>query len=286
MQWPRTILVIFAGLLLTLQAHATTSSSPDSWLALEDPSGKLSLADVRSARLTADFKLIDSQRLRTAGNSSALWLRHTLAGSDELQYLQVIAPFLATLDLYVIQTGELLQHTQTGSQSVPATQSIPGRSFLLTLPQTSQPLTLYLRLSSPYTLRPIITLAPASQLLADDSRIVILASLLGALAMLALYNLIRFSYLRNAPSLWLASSQTTLLLSAMHLLGMVPGLAASPAALAESPRQSADTAVHVHHGGLLPQLHALAAIPPNNTAGTRRDDDCAGCVSAFAVSAG
>ena len=38
----------------------------------------------------------------------------------------------------------------------------------------------------------------------------------------ALYNLIRFCYQRNAPLLWLALSQTALLLGTMHLLGMLP----------------------------------------------------------------
>lgn len=93
----------------------------------------------------------------------------------------------------MLQADTLLEHAQTGSRLQQNQRPVPARDFFLALPQSSQPLTLYLRLSSPYTLRPLLSIAPASAMLANDQRVVLLAALLGALAMLALYSLVRIS---------------------------------------------------------------------------------------------
>lgn len=222
LNWLRQALCCFAGLLFVAQAWALPESNPEDWFALEDASGQLQFADVRKASAADQFRPIDSKSIRTAGGSSALWLRRHVSAGGERQYLLVIAPFLAELDLYALQGQALLEHAQTGSRFSPSQRPVRARDFFLALPQSTQPLTLYVRLSSPYTLRPIINIAPASSMLANDERAVLLSALLGAMAMLALYNLVRFSYLRSAPSLWLTLSQIALLLSIMHLLGMLP----------------------------------------------------------------
>ena len=215
---PWRVFVTLASLLCASAAQAGTAAQQDSWQALEDPSGRLTFEEILSPRLSADFQAVDSDRIRTTGNSSAVWLRQQLSDNRELQYLQIIAPFLSTLDLYVMQAGQLLQHTRSGGQQ----SALERKDFLQAIPQSSQPLTLYIRLNSPYTLRPLITVAPASELLANEERTVLLAGLLGALAMLILYNLLRFLQQRNAASFWLTLCLTTILLSSMHLLGMVP----------------------------------------------------------------
>ncbi|MBF7731052.1 response regulator [Pseudomonas sp. N040] len=213
---------MLAGLLLGMAAPAQAADGTESWWALEDPDGQLQFNEIRSASLASAFQPVERSRVRTAGGDSALWLRLPFSAASELQYLQVVAPFLSSLDLYAVQAGTLLAHSHTGNQLAQEQRPVPARDFFLPLPQSGQPLTLYLRLASPYTLRPMIALAPASQLIANDQRAVLLAALLGALAMMALYNLIRFCYQRNAPLLWLALSQTALLLGTMHLLGMLP----------------------------------------------------------------
>ncbi len=214
---PWRVFVTLASLLCAT-AQAGAAAPKDNWQALEDPSGQLTFEEILSPRLSADFQAVDSDRIRTTGNSSAVWLRQQLSDNRELQYLQIIAPFLSTLDLYVMQAGQLLQHTRSGGQQ----SALERKDFLQAIPQSSQPLTLYIRLNSPYTLRPLITVAPASELLANEERTVLLAGLLGALAMLILYNLLRFLQQRNAASFWLTLCLTTILLSSMHLLGMVP----------------------------------------------------------------
>ena len=218
----KPFLMLIASLLLTAQAQALPGKQPESWYALEDASGTMQFEDIRQPTMGKHFKAVDSKSIRTSGGDSALWLRYQLDDARQLQYLLVIAPFLSALDMYALQDYELLGQAHTGSQLEQMQRTVPARDLYLALPQSSQALTLYLRLSSPYTLRPIIQIAPASEMLANDARAVLLAALLGALAMLAFYNLVRWFYLRSAPSLWLTLSQIALLLSIMHLLGMVP----------------------------------------------------------------
>ena len=211
--------LLLASLLLLPAEHARMQTG---WQVLDDPGGYRRIAEIERPPLADDFLAIDSASIRTSGGQSALWLRKTLTGTRDPQYLKVIAPFLATLDLYVWQDGVLLKHARTGSQQAQGDRPIPARDFLLQLPEASGSLTLYLRLTSPYRLRPLISIEPASSLIANDQRAVQLAALLGALGMLALYNLVRFSYRRNAPAFWLPLSQLGLLLCSMHLLGMLP----------------------------------------------------------------
>ena len=222
MQWLKPVVFLLVNLLLAAQAHALPGKHAEDWYALEDNTGQSRFEEILQADSAEQFKLIDSQRIRTSGGDSALWLRHQFNDAGQLQYLQVIAPFLSALDMYVLQGDLLLEHAQTGGQLELRQRPVAARDLLLPLPQSRQTLTLYLRLASPYTLRPIIQIAPASSILANDQRAILLAALLGALAMLAFYNLVRFFYLRSAPSLWLTLSQIALVLSIMHLLGMVP----------------------------------------------------------------
>jgi CheY-like chemotaxis protein/signal transduction histidine kinase len=221
-QWLKLFVALVISLLLAAQAHALPDKPAGEWYALEDNTGQARFEDIRQADAAEQFQRIDSQRIRTSGGDSALWLRHQVSAAGQLQYLQVIAPFLSALDMYVLQGDLLLEHAQTGSRLEPALRPVATRDLLLPLPQSSQPLTLYIRLGSPYTLRPIIQIAPVSSMLANDQRNMLLSALLGSLAMLAFYNLVRFFYLRSTPAFWLTLSQIALVLSIMHLLGMVP----------------------------------------------------------------
>lgn len=218
----RPLLWLIACLLFAKPALAIPADANEGWFARADAGGQATFDLISQPELSAAFHPVDSKSIRTGGGSSALWLRRQLNDASELQYLLIIAPFLQELDLYVLQADTLLEHAQTGSRLQQNQRPVPARDFFLALPQSSQPLTLYLRLSSPYTLRPLLSIAPASAMLANDQRVVLLAALLGALAMLALYSLVRIFYLRSAAALWLTLSQITLVLSIMHLLGMLP----------------------------------------------------------------
>ena len=222
MHWPRFVVFLLASLLLAAPLQAQPDNHSGAWYAFDDSNGQAPFEAIRQPDFAGQFKAIDSKSIRTSGGDSALWLRHQLSDSRQVQYLLVIAPFLAALDMYVLQDDELLEHAQTGSQLEPMQRPVAARDLFLALPQSNRQLTLYLRLSSPYTLRPIIQIAPASSLLANDQRTLLLAALLGALAMLAFYNLVRFCYLRSTPAFWLTLSQIALVLGIMHLLGMVP----------------------------------------------------------------
>ena len=217
----RLVLALFATLLLAWQSQ-TTMAANGQWQALNDSSGSLSFADIRMPRLQRDFRPVDIQDLFTAGGDSALWLHYQLPPSNDQQLLRIIAPYLSTVDLYVLQDQQLLDHTRSGNQLPISSRPLPGRDFLLPIPHSAQPLDIYLRLASRYSLRPAIAINSANLIAADDSRNLLLGALLGALAAIALYNLIRYGYSQSRSALWLVASQFSTLFCTLILLNIVP----------------------------------------------------------------
>ncbi len=218
----RLALALFANLLLLIAAPSAMADSPEQWQGLNDKSGDLTFQDIRLPRLQRDFQPVAINTLSTSGGHSALWLRYALTSSDDQQLLRVIAPYLQSLDLYVLQDDQLIAHSHTGSELPLSQRPLPGRDFLLPLPHSTRPLELYLRLSSTYSLNPAILIDSAAQIAANDRRSLLLGSLLGALAALALYNLLRFAYARSRSALWLVASQISTLLCALLLLNITP----------------------------------------------------------------
>ncbi len=222
----RLALALIASLLLaSLGPTAHGASADGSWSSLEDPSGSLSLEQLRAT--AQRFQPADPQTVG-GGGDGALWLYQRLPANQEQLLLRVIAPYLAYLDLYVLQGDQLLSEIHTGTAR-PGSKPLPSRDFLLPLPRASEPLDLYLRLASPNPQRPAISLQPASLEAADDGRPLLLGGLIGALGMLVLYNLVRFSYNRTRSALWLLACQACLLVCALLMFGIIPEtLLASP----------------------------------------------------------
>ncbi|HBX57291.1 hybrid sensor histidine kinase/response regulator [Pseudomonas sp. UBA2684] len=212
---------LFFGLALTalllLPAQAAQAAG---WSALSETDAALQLADIRSPRYRGQFVPTDLTRLYTSGNETALWLHYRLPANTESQLLRVFAPYLAYLDLYLLNGDELLTHTRTGSKLPFSSRPLASRDFLLPLPQTDAPLDLYLRLASEHALRPTISLQSASAMAADDKRPLLFGLLFGGLGMLVAYNLVRFAYTRAPSGLWLAATQAGLLAAALNLLGI------------------------------------------------------------------
>ena len=199
-------------------AQAAEDGSP--WSALLDNQAQLQLDDVRAPRYRQQFTPADLSQLYTPGGKSALWLHYRLPSSEQERLLRVFAPYLAYLDLYVLQGDELLAHTRTGNNLPFAERPLPSRDFLLPVPRAAEPLDLYLRLASEHALRPGITLETAAIMAADDNRPLMFGLLLGALGMLVLYNLVRFAYSRDLSALWLAAGHVCMLMTTMSLLGI------------------------------------------------------------------
>ncbi|MET1080651.1 MAG: response regulator [Pseudomonas sp.] len=202
--------------LLPVQA----AEDPTPWSVLLDNQAQLQLDDIRSPRYRPQFTPTPLSEIYTPGGERALWLHHRLPVADREQLLRVFAPYLTYLDLYVLQGDQLIAHTKTGSNLPFADRPLPSRDFLMPLPQAREPLDLYLRLASEHALRPGISLQSSAELAADDSRGLLFGVLLGTLAMLVLYNLVRFAYTRSYSGLWLAACAACVLSASVSLLGI------------------------------------------------------------------
>ncbi len=215
-----------------LFAQATPLSQ---WSALLDPSGRLYLDDLRSPRYANQLTPVDLAQLTLPGHGQALWLHYQLPAHDQEQLLRIFAPALNELDLYVLRGDRLYAELHTGSDQPLARRPLPSHDFLLPLPQAAEPQQLYLRLAAEHSLRPAIELQSAARLASDQRRPLLFGALLGSFALLLLYHLIRYAYLRATPNLWMAALQASLLATALCELGLAtPWLSAWPSLQAEA----------------------------------------------------
>ncbi len=150
------IYLLLSSLLMTLPI-ASVQAESQVWSYLIDPSAALQFNDIRSPVHQQQFRPTDLTQLYPPGGSSALWLHHRLPANTDAQMLRVFAPYLAYLDLYVLQGDELIEQAHTGSNLPFSSRPLASRDFLLPLPKAEQPLDIYLRLASEHALRPSIT---------------------------------------------------------------------------------------------------------------------------------
>ena len=206
------VLSLLLTLLTTLPAQADSQES--AWRLLLDSQGSLQLDEVRSPERVTQFVPAQLEQIFSPGGHSALWLHYRLLPHQQEQMLRVFSPYLEYLDLYLLQGNQLLSHTRTGNKLPLSSRPLASRNFLLPLPQSSETIDVYLRLSSVHALRPDISLQSTQSLAADDNRALLFGSLLGCIVMLILYNLVRFAYVRTPSTLWLAATQLSLLVAA------------------------------------------------------------------------
>ncbi|NVZ66931.1 response regulator [Pseudomonas gingeri] len=221
MRWLR-IAISFTVSLLTLLclASAAHASQGSGWAVLFDDQADLQLSDIRSSRYINQFSPVELDRLTAAEPDGALWLRFRLQPGKHEQLLRVFAPDLARLDLYTLDGDTLIDQVRSGNDLSKAERPLPSSDFMLPLIQSPKPLDIYLRLVSKHELRPHITLESAVMSAADQGQTLLYGLLFGCLSMLILHNLTRFAYTRSRSSLWLASCEALLLLSALFLLNL------------------------------------------------------------------
>jgi CheY-like chemotaxis protein/signal transduction histidine kinase len=212
--------LLLSLLMLTPTLASAQTGAPASWSSLSDPNATLQLDDVRSPEWQAQFRPTDLTQLYTPGGDSALWLHHRLPTNTDAQMLRLFAPYLAYLDLYVLQGDKLIAQEHTGSNLPFASRPLASRDFLLPLPKAEQPLDLYLRLASEHALRPSITLQSAQAMAANDNRPLLFGLLLGCLSMLVAYSVVRYTYTRAVSSLWLGAMQICQVAAMISLLGI------------------------------------------------------------------
>lgn len=222
MRWLR-IAIAFTITLLgsVLGMMPVQAASGTSWSVLPDPQATLQLSDVRSPRLSSQFSPVELDRIAAAEPGEALWLRVHLQPDKHEQILRIFAPDLANLDMYVFDDQKLISQTNTGTALPINSKPVPSSDYLLPLPQSSQPLDVYLRMVSDHQLRPHITLDTAVMLAANQTKPLLYGLLLGCMSMLLLHNLIRFAFSRSPSSLWLAICEILLMASSALFLNLL-----------------------------------------------------------------
>nr|WP_221432824.1 hybrid sensor histidine kinase/response regulator [Pseudomonas alliivorans] len=208
-------------LLFMLSAQADHGSG---WSTLLDEKASLDLDEIRSARYQNQFSPVELERVTAAGRHSAVWLHYRQHPTQHEQLLRIFAPDLATADMYVMDGDRLVDYMRTGNEVPRQDQRLPSNDFLLTVPQSSVPLDIYLRLVSTQQMRPSITLEPAIESAADETEPFLFGLLFGALAMLIIQNLTRYGHSRSRSNLWLAACEALLALSALLLLNLLSPL--------------------------------------------------------------
>ncbi|WP_339486795.1 hybrid sensor histidine kinase/response regulator [Pseudomonas sp. EL_65y_Pfl2_R95] len=217
--WIATQLFISFLLTVFLHAPAHAQASTD-WSILNDSSGELQLGDIRSPQHSTQFAPVDISKLLTSGGDTAAWLHYRLTPSDQQQLVRVFSPYLAYLDLYVLDGETLLDHVRTGNKLPLSSRPLKSRDFLLPLPVADKPLDVYLRLASAQRLRPTIALSSVQDIAANENQPLVFGALLGSIFMLALYNLVRYWLSREQANLWLCATNVFLLFAAFSVLGL------------------------------------------------------------------
>ncbi len=229
MRWLRIAIGLTVSLLTLLCLLPAQAAPSGGWAALLDDQAELRLSDIRSPRYINQFSPVDLDQLTSASSGGALWLRFKLSPDRHEQVLRIFAPDLSRLDLFVLDGEKLVEKIQTGTDRPQTERPLPSHDFLLPLPQSRNPLDVYVRLVSDYQLRPSISLVPAVEAAADQRMPMLYGLLFGCLAMLIVHNLTRYAYSRSHSCLWLAACEGLLLIAAVLLLNVLgPWLAPWP----------------------------------------------------------
>ncbi|MGE8061270.1 response regulator [Pseudomonas sp. NPDC089547] len=211
---------LIVSLLTLLCLFPAAAETDGGWTVLLDEQANLQLSDVRSERYRNQFSPLVLAELDAAPPEQALWLHYRLAPGDQEQLLRVFAPDLSGLDLYALEGDKLLRQLHHGRLAGNASPTLRGSDHVLPLPNSQQPLDIYLRLVSEHQLRPAISLEPAAVAASDQSQPLLFGMLFGGLVMLILHNLIRFLYSRSTTTLILALYHGLMLLSGLILLNL------------------------------------------------------------------
>ena len=216
----RIATALIVSLLTLLCLLPASAEEGGGWSVLLDEQANLQLSDVRSDRYRNQFSPLLLSDLDAAPAEQALWLHYRLEPGDQEQLLRVFAPDLSGLDLYALEGDKLLRQLHHGRQAGNASPTLRGSDHVLPLPNSRQPLDIYLRLVSEHQLRPAISLEPAAVAASDQTQPLLFGMLFGGLVMLILHNLIRFLYGRSTTTLILALYHGLMLLSGLILLNL------------------------------------------------------------------
>ncbi|EWC40720.1 response regulator [Pseudomonas stutzeri] len=227
----------------TLPAQA--NSTPQNWRMLIDQSGRLTLDEVVSQR--ALFQRLDKLSYSAPASDRAVWLQVSLPPLTKPKWLSLFAPRVQYLDFYLLRDGQLEQHAATGELRPISARPLPNRAYLFSLPNDGQPREAYIRLQSSHPLMTWFRTIDERGLVSQTKPAYLFGALFGALALLTVYNLLRFAYTLSYTHVWLSLLHGALLTCAMANLGVLavwlPGLIYSQPLIADLSALAASCAL-------------------------------------------
>ena len=194
-----------AALLLDSAALSGRDLAPFSDV-LEDPTGALTLAELRAAGNAARFQRSHPADLGFGLTRSAFWLRFTLRVSG-----QASLPFLLELGNPALDDVQLYAPTDAGSHELHRTgdhlpfdrREVAHRTYLFSLYQAPGPATYYLRVQSTSALSVPLRVWSAQRLLEHQStEQPLLWFFYGLMLVMAVYNLFSYVSLRETAYLY------------------------------------------------------------------------------------
>ncbi|MCW3150693.1 response regulator [Stutzerimonas stutzeri] len=200
-------------------AASTERSEPPNWRMLVDQSGRLTLAEVMAQRPL--FQRLDKLAYSAPASDDAVWLQVSLPPHTQPHWLWLFAPRVQYLDYYLLRDGELEQHVATGELRPMTSRPLPERAYVFSLPNDDHPREAYIRLQSSHPMMTWFKMLDEAGLVAQAQPAYLFGALFGALALLMVYNLLRFAYTRSYSHIWLSLLHAGLLSCAVANLGLL-----------------------------------------------------------------
>ena len=189
------------------------------WRILIDPSARLTLEEVVAQRPL--FQRLDGLSYSAPSSGQAVWLQVSLPAYAQPHWLWFHAPRMQQLDFYLLRDNRLERHVATGELRPPSARPLPDRAYIFSLPNDEQPRTAYIRLQSDYVMLTWFELIDEVGLAQQTDDAYLTGTLLGALTLLLLYNLLRFRRSASKSHLGLAGLHAALLVSALANGGLL-----------------------------------------------------------------
>lgn len=202
-------------------AQLTESDPPTqpNWRMLIDQSGRLTLDEVVAQR--ALFQRIEKRSYSAPASDNAVWIQVSLPPYSEPHWLWFFAPRVQYLDFYLLRDGQLEQVVETGELRPLESRPLPARAYLFNVPNDNVTREAYIRLHSSHPIMAWFFTVDERQLVEHARPAYLFGALFGALALLMIYNLLRFAYTFTYSHIWLALLHGALLCCAVANLGLL-----------------------------------------------------------------
>ncbi|QLF95019.1 response regulator [Pseudomonas sp. ABC1] len=201
---------------------SSTDQNPQNWRILVDHSGLLSFDEVLEQR--ALFQRLNHQSHASPASDRAIWLQLSIPPSTTPHWISLFAPRVQYLDFYLLNGNTVERYQETGDRRPASARPLPTRSYLFALPNDNQPRQAFIRLQSNHPLLTWFDVLDEAGLANESGPAYLFGALFGALALLALHNLLRFALVRSSGHLWLAMLHAALLPCAIINFGLLPVL--------------------------------------------------------------